>query len=1172
MVLAADGHLPLVESADDEGEDVMIRIVALTTPALLTMLAQAQPAEVDPGSNVDTRGYYRQPTLCGDTVVFVSEGDLWRVGISGASGGVHATRLTTHPGQEWSPKLSPDGQWVAFGGEYEGPAEVYVMPTAGGLPKRLTFEGSTVVGGRVGPRGWTPDGMVMYTTDRSSTLPNSQMYIIDPKSGARRAVPLAQVADGEFARGGSGAGSGGGPLWFVRIPFNGSHTKRYKGGTIEQIWRWSGKEGEEAVNLTGDYPGTSRRPMLFGGRVYFASDRDNTMNLWSMAQDGTDVKQVTTFKGMDVLGPSMDSSGKTSRVVFQNGADLYLTDAAAAGGAGAGGAVAKLDITLSSDLDQMRERWVSKPMEYATAVHPSPDGDRVVITARGQVFVVPAKQGRIVEVARREGREGSVRFREARFSHDGKSIIALSDESGEVEVWRWPSNGIGAGERLTKDAEVLRWTAIPSPDGKHIAHTDKHHRLWMYDVEKKSDTLVEHNPIEQIDSMTWSPDGRWLAYAAPTDNMYLVVKLWSADSGKVTQVTTDRFQSYSPSFSPSGEWLFFLSDRHLETVVSSPWGINQPDPFLDKTTKIYALALKPGLRWPYLPEDEIERAKKDAKKDEKKPEERPTEKPAEKAGEKAGDPAADKKDDKKDTKKPVEVVVDGIQSRLFEVPATSGNYSNLFSTDKALFFLAREAGASDASLKSYTITNDAPELKVVAEGVDAAELTQDGKKIMIRKGDATYVVDAGAGKADLEKKAVDLSGWRLSVVPREEFRQMYTESWRLLRDYFYDPKMHGVDWKAMHAKYLPLVERVRSRQELSDIMQQLTGELSALHHFVRDGDVREGPDKIGLSSLGCVLTRDEAAGGWVISKIYKSDPDEPARAAPVARPHVAANEGDVITAIDGLPTLSVADVNSLLRNKAGKQTLLTIRPAGKADASASREAIATPMTLAAEADLRYHEWEYTRRRMVEEMSGGEIGYLHLRAMGGDDWSDFVKGFYPVFHKKGLIIDVRHNRGGNIDSWVLSKLMRKAWMFWSQRTGQAPNWNMQYAFRGHMTMLVNERTASDGEAVAEGFKRLGLGKVIGTRTWGGEIWLSSSNVLVDKGIATAGEFGVWGPEGQWLIEGHGVEPDIVVDNLPHATFRGDDVQLRAAVDHLKKIIAENPIPAHARPEFPNKAEK
>jgi tricorn protease len=324
---------------------------------------------------------------------------------------------------------------------------------------------------------------------------------------------------------------------------------------------------------------------------------------------------------------------------------------------------------------------------------------------------------------------------------------------------------------------------------------------------------------------------------------------------------------------------------------------------------------------------------------------------------------------------------------------------------------------------------------------------------------------------------------------------------------------------------------------------------------------------VGVATLGCVLTPSKEKGGAVITRVYRSDPDEPGRTAPIARPTVAAGEGDIIESIDGVAVLSVPDPSALLRNKAGKQVLLRIRPGSGGEA---RDAIAVPMSAAADADLRYHDWEYSRRQRVEQLGDGQIGYLHLRAMGGGDFEDFVKGYYPVFNRPGLIIDVRHNRGGNIDSWVLGKLMRKAWMTWSQRVGQAPLWNMQYAFRGHMVILCDEATASDGEAVSEGFRRLGLGKVLGTRTWGGEIWLSSSNVLVDKGIATAAEFGVWGPEGDWLVEGRGVEPDIVVDNPPHATFKGADAQLQAAVDHLKKLIAEKPVPPITRPPFPDKS--
>lgn len=1120
--------------------------LALFCLAGLAAHAVAQPAPATPAAPASsTMGYYRQPTLRGDTIVFVSEGDLWRVPAAGGA----ASRLTSHPGDEYAPQLSPDGQWVAFCAEYEGPSDLYVMPTQGGLPKRLTFEGS----GRVGARGWTKDGRIIYSTDRYSTLPDSQLLTIDPATLAKSRIALAQAADGTF--------DDSGKLFFVRIPYNGSHTKRYKGGTIEQIWSWTGKDADEAVNLTGDFDGTSRRPMLWDGRVYFASDRDGYMNIWSMDPSGKDLKQHTKNAPFDMAGTNIDAG----RIVYQLGPDLHLFDLAK-------NADSTIPITLSSDLDQLREKWIAHPMEYLTSAAPSPDGDRVVLTARGEVFVAPAKQGRFVQVARKPG----VRFRNARFAADGKSVIALSDESGEVEVWKLPANGVGEAEQLTNAADILRWNAIPSPDGKWIAHNDKSQRLWVYNTETKQSTLVEQSQIDQIESFTWSKDGRWLAYVASADNSFSVIRLYSVESGKTTTVTTDRFNSYAPAWSPDGAWLFFLSDRKLETSVNSPWGANAPDPYLDKTTKIYGLALKPDTRWPYLPKDELEAAKDKKKADDKKPE-----KPADEAKKedkkdepkkdepKKDEAKPDKKDEKKDEVKKVEIVLDGLQTRLYEVPVAAGNYGGLAVIDKALLFIGRDLeNGAPRSLHSFPISNDSPELKTVADGVTSFEVTQDGKKILLRKGDAFYLIDASPAKADLEKKGVDLSGWKLSVQPREEFRQMYTESWRLLRDYFYDPAMHGVNWRAMHDKYLPWVDRVRARAELSDIMTHLTGELSALHHFVRDGDVREGPDQIGLASLGAVLTRDDAKGGVVVTKIYASDPDEPNRTAPLARPSVAVKEGDVIEMIDGVPTLSVPDVSALLRNKAGKQVLIKVKPAS----GEPREAIVVPMSAGAESDLRYHEWEFTRRQEVEKLGQGQIGYLHLRAMGGGDYEDFAKGYYPVFNRGGLIIDVRHNRGGNIDSWILTKLMRKVWMTWSQRVGQAPNWNMQYAFRGHLVLLCDEKSASDGEAISDGFRRLGLGKVIGTRTWGGEIWLSSSNVLVDKGIASAGEFGVWGPAGDWLIEGRGVEPDITVDNPPHATFKGEDAQLKAAVEHLQKLLAEKPVPPIKKPAYPDKSFK
>jgi tricorn protease len=1147
----------------------------LPTPRVIPSPAVAK---VDPAPASPVRGYYRQPALGDGVIVFVAEGDLWKVG----AGGGAATRLTSHPGAEGTPAISPDGTMVAFTAQYEGPQEVYVMPLAGGLPKRLTWDAaSTAVA------GWTPDGRIIARSDRFSTLPSQQLMLISASTGEKTMVPLAQANEGAFdpaAKAGEDAA-----LIFVRIPFNGSFTKRYKGGTIEQLWRFKKSEGE-AVNLTGDYPGTSYRPQWSGAtnRVYFLTDRDDHMNIWSMTPQGKDLRQHTKHVGLDIRGFSL----RGTKGVYQLGPDLWSIDLAT-------DQAAKLDITLDTDLDQLREKWIERPAEYITSAHLSPDGEKVVITARGRVFVAPAKQGRLVDASR----DDAVRYRDARFIKDGDQLVVLSDATGEVEVVQMPSNGLAGPTALTTGSTVLKWAAIPSPDGRFIAHHNKNLELWIYDTEAKKDTRVDVSMIDDFADLAWSPDSKFLAYVAQADNAFPTIRVWDSAANAVHTVTTDRYASFSPAWSADGAWLFFLSDRTFRTVVGSPWGQNQPDPFLDETTKVYALALKaePLPRWPFLPKDELQAAKKDEKKDEKvddKKDDKKKDEPAKPAqGEakpdapadaKAGSNAKDGKDgkdakDAKDAKrpKPVEITFAGLAERIYEVPMKAGNYGNLSATEKALFFTSRPSGFDEKTeLLALEIKNENIETKTVTGDIAGYELSQDGKKMLVRKRDTFYVIDAAPAPAsDLEKKAVPLTGWSLSLVPRQQFRQMFVESWRLMRDYFYDPAMHGVDWRAALEKYLPMVDRVTTRAELSDLMAQMVGELSTLHHFVRGGDTRTGPDQVAMASLGGVLVRDQAAGGYRVTRIYQCESDDPERVAPLAKPQVNAKVGDVITAIDGVPTLSVPDYAVLLRHKAGKQVLVSIKPAKQAkggegaaggEFDAERRAIVYPISTASEADLRYDDWEYTRRKLVDEWSGGKIGYVHLRAMGGSDYTNWVKMFYPNFNKQGLIMDVRHNRGGNIDSWILSKLLRRAWAFWTPRVGNPPSWNMQYAFRGPMVALCNERTSSDGETFSEGFRRLGLGKVIGTRTWGGGIWLSSSNVLVDKGLASASEFAVYGLDGQWMIEGTGVTPDIIVDNPPHATFNGEDAQLKAAVEHLLKEIAAKPVKPNIPPARPNKS--
>ncbi|MEB3357550.1 MAG: S41 family peptidase [Synechococcales bacterium] len=1109
-----------------------------------------------PETTRHTQGYYRFPALHDQTIVFTAEGDLWTVPVTGG----RAQRLTTHHGVESHAAISPDGTRIAFSAQYEGPTEVYTMPVAGGLPTRHTYEGEVAV-----VVGWTPDGQVLYSTAYYSTLPNAQLAVLNPATGEQSLLPLHQASDGTFTADGK-------TLFFTRLAFQGSHTKRYQGGTAQNIWKFT--QGEpEAIALTADYPGTSRSPMWWEGRVYFVSDRDGTLNLWSMTETGNDLRQHTFHKGWDVQSPTLHQG----RIVYQLGADLYLHTLATE-------TDECLDIYLASDFDQTRERWVNKPLEYLTSLHLSPRGDRLVLTARGRVFVAPVEQGRLVAATRDDG----VRYRSACFLPDGKSLLALTDETGELEFCQIPANGVGRPTLLTGNGTVFRYAPVPALDGKSFAFIDKDHQLWIHHLESgETQRIAVAEEVGNFGDLRWSPDSQWLAFTMPAANLFTRIFIYSVADGTMFPLTSDRVDSFSPAWSPDGKWLYFLSDRAFYSIVASPWGPRQPEPYFDRTTKIYQVGLKAEERSPFLPMDEIFAAAQEEKDAEKSDDAADSE--VEVADEQVDadpdqPPEADSEEVKKSrkgkSKEPVVVQIDldNLPQRVMEVPIAPGNYRQLWVTDKKLFWLDREASLEPKSkLLSLEIKAPPVEAKTVMEDIRSFELSPDGKKLLISKkkkngqGNGAdlmlYVIDATKDPPkdkELEKKKVDLSRWRFSVQPRLEWRQLFVEAWRLERDYFYDRNLHGIDWQGLLKKHLPLVDRVTDRDELNDLIAHLVGELAALHTFVRAGDRRSGQDRIHLASLGAKLS--PVAEGYRIDYIYQTDPDYLDRLAPLARPGLNLQPGDVIELINGVPARSVPHPAVLLKHQADQQVLLHVKSATTQE---TRPMVVQPINPRDAWELRYADWECRCRQRVEEWGGGRIGYVHLRAMTGDTYHQWVENYYPIFNRDGLIIDVRHNRGGNTDSWVLEKLLRKAWFYWQPRIGK-PFWNMQWAFRGHMVVLCNEHTASDGEAFTEGFRRLGLGKVIGTRTWGGEIWLSLQTWLVDRGVASAAEIGVYGPEGDWLIEGHGVEPDIVVDNLPHATFNGQDAQLEAAVKYLQQQIQQHPVEIPPTPPYPIKA--
>ncbi|HEU4988196.1 MAG TPA: S41 family peptidase [Gemmatimonadaceae bacterium] len=1068
-------------------------------------------------------GYYRFPAISRNTIVFTAEGDLWKVPTTGGT----AVRLTTGQGDETNAAISPDGRQVAFSANYEGPTEAYVMPIDGGAPKRLTYEGSvaTVV-------GWTPDGKVLYATTDYATLPDMEVGWVNPADGSHGLVPLAQAADGAY--------DASGTFFFTRYPFQGSYTKRYKGGTAQNIWRFA-KGGAEAQPLTADYTGTSKDPMPWQGRVYFLSDRDGIMNLWSMDAEGHDLKQLTHHAVYDIQSAALGGGN----IVYQLGADLRVYDLAT-------GKDALVPIRLLSDFDQTRERWDTDPLALLTSAHLSPTGDRLVLDARGQVWVAPTGDagGRLAQVTHDQG----VRYRVARFMPDGKSLLTLSDKSGEVEFWDVPMNG-GAAKQLTTGATELRWDGVPSPDGKYVAHTDKNQRLWLSDVATGRETLVAEESAGGISIPIWSPDGRWFAYAAPAANDLEQIWIYGLDGARHA-VTTDRYSSYSPAWSADGKWLYFLSDRHFQSAVGSPWGERQPEPYFDHQTELFALALEPGAQSPFAPDNELTDPVRAL----------------------ASEDSAAARGGRAAPRTPAEVKIDfaGIDRRLVQLPVAPGDYSDLSADAQRLYFLERGGEAAGggrggfgggARLMTYPIGNAPAKPTAFATGVRDYELSMDGRKVLVRRGNAFFVYDAGPkAPSDSGKFKVDLSHWALRIVPQKEWHDEFVDAWRLERDYFYNPHMNGVDWSLIRRRYEPLADRVTDRAELNNLLSQTMGELSTLHTFVRGGDMRTPDDSIHPAALGADFARDDAAGGYRVAHIYRNDPDGPDDLSPLARYGVNVREGDVITAVNHVSALSAPALGALLRNQSGRQMLLTVKPGGN---GAEREVVVEPITQAQEANLRYAEWEYTRRLAVDSIAHDSIGYLHLRAMGTADINQWERDFYPVFQRPGLIIDDRHNRGGNIDSWILEKLIRRAWFYFKSRVGM-PTWNMQYAYRGHIVLLTDAHTASDGEAFAEGFRQLGLGKVIGVRTWGGEIWLSQQNVQVDRGIASAAEMGTYLPDRTWMIEGHGVDPDMTVDNLPHATFEGHDAQLMAAIQELRAEIKADPRPVPAPPAYPDKS--
>ncbi|MBK8197485.1 MAG: PD40 domain-containing protein [Acidobacteria bacterium] len=1082
----------------------------------VSFVALAAAVAAAAGAHAQTLGYYQTPALSDQALVFASEGDLWRADPAGGT----AIRLTTHVETESSPMLSPDGKWIAFNASYDGPQEIYLMPVSGGAPVRLTHEG-----GDVTVRGWLDNNRVLY---RTSNLPGTIPRLLRSIDRQTRAVEDIPLADADLAT----LLGDGKTLVFTRYGLSmfADNAVQYRGGRMAQLWRYTLGSDTEAVRLAADFGAPIRTPMAWQGRIYFISDKSGTDNIWSVAEDGTDPVQHTQSNAWQMRTPYLHAG----KIAYQSGADLYTYDISA-------GTTAKLDIRLASDSDFKRERWLESPLAYLEDARLSPSGEAVTVTARGRVATAFTGIRRRIEYVLPAG----TRARSAAIGADGKSVFAIVDGGTYGEIWQFPADGTSPGKAVTSGTAAHIWRLFPAPKGSTVLYTTKRGKLFALDAATGNSTQIDATASSGDDAFqefTWSADGRYVAYTGFDARDIPQIVLYDTLTGQRTVLTTGKFESSAPAFSADGAWLYFLSNRNFEANPGAPWGDRNMGPAFSARAKLYALQLDPAASFPFEAPDELA--------------------PASAAPSETPDESADKKKSKGDKAKATaepegpKVVLDGVQGRLWDVPVRPGDYVSIAANATHIFLLESVPGEPLGSLKRLEIKSEKAKVEDYADNVASFSLSADGSKlfVLMGEGEESTMLVLSPGDPfpdDTSSQTVRLADWRPAIDPQDEWRQMTLDAWRLHRDFAYDVNLRGVNWDGVRDQFVPLAERIGYRGELNDLLGQMSAELGILHSQIVPGDTPVDDESGAPGFLGA--TYQASSGGVKIVSILNGERDRPHTLGPLLKPGVDVRPGDLITAVDGAAVRTPDELADALTMKAGMQVRLELSRAG-----AKRSEIVVPASRSIQNQLLYADWVQHNRETVAAETGGKIGYLHLRAMTPGDIASFARDFYEHYDKDGLIIDVRGNRGGNIDSWIIGTLLRKVWAYWPGPEGTGGSQNMQQTFRGHLAVLINEGTYSDGETFAAGIKALELAPLVGSRTAGAGIWLSDRNSLADGGRARVAEFGQFTADGRWMIEGLGVGPDQPVDNPPRATYLGEDAQLAQAISYLEAKIHDEPI--------------
>ena len=1057
---------------------------------------------------------FRQPAVSADRIAFVYAGDIWIVPKAGGT----AMRLSSPAGEESFPRFSPDGRTLAYSADYDGNTDVYVVPVAGGEPVRLTHHpmADRVV-------GWHPDGRrVLFASGRESGRQRfNQFYLVGVDGGLPEKL---SVPYGEF-----GAFSPDGAR-FVYMPMSQDfrNWKRYRGGWAPDLLVFDLKTFATR-NITNN-PANDAQPMWFRNSVYFISDRgaEQRNNIWVEDLGTGAVRQVTQFNDFDITFPSIGADA----IVFQRGGRIYLLSVP-------GDTVTEVPIRVVTDQTTLRAR-AAKADKLVAAASVSPTGRRAVFEARGDIVTLPAEHGAMINVTRTSG----VAERYARWSPDGKTVAYWSDRSGEYELTFRAGDGSGAERKVTSLGAGFRYQPMWAPDSTKLAFIDQAMRIRVYDdatgkvteVDKSPDWLA-HDQLE-VFRLRWSPDSRWLTYARPSTTGNNAIFLFDTRGGTLHQATSGYLNDTQPAFDPEGKYLFYASDREFDPVYGTfdnTWTYANP-------TQLVAVPLRLDVTSPLAARNDAENAAADAgKPDDKKAEDR-----------KAGDKPAEKPPAPAN----VDIHLDRFEARSVVLPPKPGSYADLHAVKgKLLYRRPPRAGLHDEKSPIVYFDFEEREEKMVLEDADGFEVTFDGRKMLVSSKKQFAIVDVKE-KQKFEKP-MSLDDIEVPVDPRAEWRQLFTDTFRFERDFFYDPNVHGVNWGAMKERYMALLDDAVTRSDVNWIIGELLGELNASHTYHGGGDLESGPTQ-SVGMLG--VDWEIANGAYRIKHIVRGGPWDTGVRSPLDEPGVNLKEGDYVLAVNGRTLEAKADPWASFQALGKKTVVLTVN--GTPSAAGSRQVVVT--CLDSEIELRFRAWIEERRQIVDKATGGKAGYVYVQSTGTDAQNELMRQFMAQWKKEGLIIDERWNSGGQIPDRFIELLHRPIVAYWAVRDAPSQQWP-PIAHRGAQVMLINGWSGSGGDAFPFYFRQAGLGPLIGTRTWGGLIGISGAPALVDGGTVTVPTFRMYDPKGEWFAEGHGVEPDIAVDDDPARLATGIDAQLERAIQEVTRRIAAQPKPP-ARPAY------